>query len=80
MKRNARTAFNRLTKLGFVCYDPVKDRASWGNGFFDISAEEGNPDADYWMNPDMDRLSELLEPHGLHPEWVNPGVITVYEA
>ena len=80
MKRNARSAFNALKKAGFRPYDPVKDRPSWANAHFDLSAEEGDPRLDYWENPCMEEVQESLGKHELYGEWINPGIVGVYSA
>ena len=80
MKRFALNAYNKLTRAGIKCYHPVNDRPSWANGHFDISAEEGDVRADYWLNPAMEEIQEILAPYGLFAEWVNPGVIAVHNA
>ena len=86
----AQTAFNELTAIKA----PVNHLGQgWGGrALFSISAE-CNLDpkygdqiwADYWeapagyafgVNPAID---EILNKHGLSCEWVNPGVLDVYE-
>ena len=79
MKRHARNAFRTLTAAGFKCYDPVKDRPSWANAHFDISGEEGDPRIDYWERPWCDELQEMLDNYNLYAEWINPGLLGVYD-
>ena len=94
MKRNARTAYNALKKIGA----PVRE--GWGgNEHFSISAEsnfckEYNNEywAEYYVMTDggfqeiMDgfgvnkKITAILEKHGLYAEWYNPGVLSVYDA
>jgi len=85
MKRNMRTAYNRLKKLGCPVYIHVDDN----DKRFSIDSEA--PDAylwaDYWAsgrrwgfettNPKID---EILRPLGLFAEWCNPGRLAVFEA
>lgn len=79
MRRHARSCFNALTKAGFKCYDPVKHRPSWGDGHFDISAEECDPRIDYYINPCMEEVQEICKRFGCYAEWCNSGVVTVYD-
>lgn len=77
MKRNARTAFNQLKKLG--C--PVKEWHGDDRGYFWIDAEENRGDwLDYWSNySGSDLLNEILNNNGLYWEWHNPGYGCVYD-
>lgn len=81
-----RTAYKTLKEMGVPVIDP--DRG-WG-GYFAISAESGEdaPDgeswADYWQ-PSLGEfgvhqlLVDTLTDYGLYAEWVNPGVLGVYD-
>lgn len=83
MKRNFRTAFNRLTKLGV----PVRETND-GESFW-ISAEEGGshlwcdyydgyriPDWEFGVNP---KITKTLRDLGLFAEWQNPAQLNVWE-
>ena len=80
MKREYRTAFNKLRKIGV----PVKD---YGEDDFVISAEENYETvwADYYAenNSSLDdfgvnhRINDILNDHGLYAEWENGGVLGV---
>lgn len=83
-KRVFGKAFRDLEKRGVPVYKHVDDR-----GNFSISAED--EDSDLWVNyyasgvPGWDcgvsdRLTKVLDSHGLYAEWVNPGRLAVYEA
>jgi hypothetical protein len=87
MKRNARIAFNALTKIGA----PVREAH---DGHFMISGESGTdapdglPWADYyaedynevWSEFGVNKiLIEILKKHGLFAEWYNPGYLNVYD-
>ena len=89
MKRNARTAYNELEKMGVRVGE-----WDWG-GYFNISGEDGGTDpdglpwADYYAEDYMDVWSEfgvnklvieVLAKHGLYAEWYNAGVLCVYDA
>ena len=82
MKRNFRTAFNRLKKLGV----PVCERDDM-EGRFQISAEdpesykwcnyyESPPSWIFGVNP---QLEGNLGKCGLFSEWINPGELGVYK-
>jgi hypothetical protein len=96
MKKNARSAFNALKKIGA----PVYEGGDWGGEYFIVSAEE-NYDcvwADYWCenhvevggrgefkDPLLDDfgvnidINKILDEYGLFGEWINPGVLGVYD-
>ncbi len=74
-------AYNELVKMGVPVYtrDDIKN--------FQISAENENSwewvnyynEMSVWpfgVNP---KLEAVLEKHGLHSEWINPGELGVYE-
>lgn len=84
MKRNFRTAFNRLQKLGV----PVKEYGGEEPNFW-ISAEEGGsylwcdyfdgyriPDWEFGVHP---AITSTLRELGLFAEWQNPAQLTVWE-
>jgi len=88
MKTNAKKAFEALKKLGA----PVYEGRDWSGEYFILSAEEwGNGEviwADYWdgmnipgwlfgVNP---KVTKVLDKFGLVAEWINPGVLGVYDA
>jgi len=87
MKRNYRTAFNALQKMG--C--PVIEGGDNGEDTFRISAEDNYPEmwADYYMMTDgngtgfmmgvSNKINDVLDTNGLFAEWINPGVIGVVE-
>lgn len=82
MKRNFRTAFNRLKKLGV----PVYERDDM-EGRFQISAED--PESHKWCNYYEGPASWIfgvnpqvegnLGKCGLFSEWINPGELGVYK-
>lgn len=87
MQRNYRTAYNALKKLGA----PVILGGYDGEDTFRISAED-NSDyvwADYYQMTDgdgtgyemgvSDRINNILSASGLFAEWINPGVLGVWE-
>lgn len=79
MKKQFRLAFNALKKIGA----PVCEDDWYGNtDNFRISAE-CNDDAwwaDYWAGCYIDpRIEAILKKYGLYAEWVNAGVLNVYE-
>lgn len=91
MKRHAKKAYTAIAKLdgGFVI-----DRQENGNHFI-LSAEDydkdGLPAADYYQeylrqvgdeNPWGIRtdINAILEANGLYAEWINPGMLGVYDA
>ena len=89
MKRNYRTAFNALQKIG--C--PVLEGDDYGNmDKFRISAENNDQEcwADYYQMTDGDdtgfmmgvnnKINDILDANGLFAEWCNPGVLAVCEA
>ena len=86
MKRNARAAFNALKKIGAPVIDTGGD---WGGEYFAVSGEEnyGETWADYYREfGDTDdfgvslKVNKILDKYGLFAEWINPGVIGVYDA
>jgi hypothetical protein len=86
MKREFRTAFNRLKKLGVPVYEHHDDR---GNFSIDLEApsEPGITWANYydgWAIPEWDfginpQINEVLHPLGLHAEWINPGRLGIFD-
>jgi len=82
MKRNYRTAFNALKKMGVPVFIHRDDEKR-----FDISAEEINSSdwVSYWELPKgwdcgvHPKIEEVLSKLGLHAEWMNPGHLRVYE-
>ena len=86
MKKNARSAFNALKKFGA----PVGEGGDWGGEYFIVSGES-NVDcvwADYWCefkDPLLDDfgvnidINKILDEYGLFGEWINPGVLGVYD-
>lgn len=82
MKRNARSAFNALKKLGV----PVFERTDLMH--FGISAEheESYKFLDYYGEfrggyPYIaDEVTEILDKFNLYAEWENPGAVGVYDA
>lgn len=74
-------AMKAITKLGFHPFD-----APTMNAVVCVSAEHGDIAADYygeftgyypWINP---KLESFAKKHGCYWEWVNPGLIALYEA
>ena len=86
MKRNFRNAYKTLKSLGAPVYEGGWD----GEDTFRISGEDNYNDvcwADYYeeftpstwefgVNPIITRV---LDKYKLYCEWVNPGVLNVYE-
>jgi len=87
MKRNARSAFKALKKLGA----PVHE-SDWGyNEYFIISGENNYLEiwADYYNEYNLGstddfgvskKINKILDKFGLYGEWINPGVLGVYDA
>ena len=86
MKRNYRTAFDALRKMGA----PVIRGGDNGEDTFRISAESNYDTvwADYYNEfcnePAYQfgvkrEINEVLEANGLFAEWINPGVLAVEE-
>ena len=90
MKRNARTAYDKLKALGVPMY--IHDGESY---HFLISAEENYDTvwADYYAMTDgvmyyddlddfgvNEKINEILDQHGLFCEWQNPGALGVFDA
>lgn len=91
MKRNIRTAFEQLNKIGA----PVIEGGYNGEDSFRISAEDNCQDeletvwADYYQMTDGDgtgfmmgvnnKINDILDANGLFAEWINPGVLAVCE-
>ena len=70
---------------------PVLPGDNWGSrSLLEISAEDhteapdGMPWADYYLGHGQfgvhDQLVNVLHEYGLYAEWVNPGVLAVYNA
>jgi hypothetical protein len=87
MKRHAKTAFDALKKMGAPVIYPDM---GWGEHFA-ISGESNHPEiwADYWKEfggPGLDgfgvslKINAVLEKNGLFAEWINAGVLGVYDA
>jgi len=80
MKREYRTAFNKLRKIGVPVYDH-------GGDDFIISAEENYDTvwADFYCenNVELDdfgvnhKINDILNDHDLYAEWENGGVLGV---
>jgi|TARA_R110001592_G_scaffold341348_2_gene630257 hypothetical protein len=87
MQRNYRTAFNALKKMGA----PVIEGGYDGEDTFRISAEDNVSYtwADYYQMTDGDgtgymmgvsnKINDVLDASGLFAEWINPGVLGVWE-
>ena len=84
MKRNYRTAFKQLEKIGAPVFENE-------DGMF-ISAEDNHDEiwADYWemgqaacsLLDDFGvnhKINEILEKNGLYAEWQNPGCLYIAE-
>tara|TARA_R110000824_G_scaffold295047_2_gene483438 strand:+ start:500 stop:763 length:264 start_codon:yes stop_codon:yes gene_type:complete len=87
MKKNARSAFNALKKIGA----PVFEGGDWGGEYFIVSGEDNVKEiwADYWQEfggPGLDdfgvslKINKILDKNDLFGEWINPGVLGVYDA
>jgi hypothetical protein len=86
MKKHARKAFTALKKMGA----PVLDGGGGYGGHFRISGESNYPEiwADYWREfggRGLDdfgvslKINAVLEKNGLFAEWINSGVLGVYD-
>ncbi|QGH74780.1 hypothetical protein MAL1_00001 [Bacteriophage DSS3_MAL1] len=84
MKANERKAFNELKAIGA----PVIERPEGdGDGPFVLSAEDNDSRiwADYY-SPEFglfgvaQDVTDILESNGLFAEWINPGMVGVYQA
>ncbi len=87
MKRNLRTAYTALNKIGV----PTIEGGYYGEDSFRISAEDNEHYtwADYYMMTDGDstgymlgvsnRINNILDANGLYAEWINPGCLAVCE-
>jgi hypothetical protein len=82
MKRNERTAFNALKKMGCPVFAPE----GCDYGAFIISAEDNSTDlwADYYQFAYGEfgvkqEVCDLLRKNKLFCEWVNPGMLGVYQ-
>ena len=87
MKRNLRTAYTALNKIGV----PTIEGGYYGEDSFRISAEDNEHYtwADYYMMTDGDstgyimgvsnRINNILDKNGLYAEWINPGCLAVCE-
>ncbi len=83
MKRNFRTAFNRLTKMGVPVRETNDGKSFW------ISAEDSESYkwCDYYdgyLMPDWEfgvsnQITSLLRELGLFAEWQNPAQLSVWE-
>jgi hypothetical protein len=84
MKSNYRKAYNKLKSINA----PVIDGGWNGEDTFRISGENNHDSmvwADYWnqsfgdfgVNPE---ISNILNQYGLFAEWINAGILGVYDA
>lgn len=88
MEKHAQTAYDALKKIGA----PVLPGDNWGPGsHFEISGEDNGTElwADYYneFNPAetddfgvSNKIMEVLTENGLYAEWINAGVLGVYDA
>jgi len=84
MKKHYRKAFNALKKIGA----PVIEGGYNGEDTFRISAEDNTGDktwADYHdqaigLFGVCDEITNILKENKLFAEWINPGVLGVYDA
>ena len=77
--KKSQKAFDELKAMGA----PVL-RNEWG-GYFEVSAESNDTEtwADYYpcfgFDPFINnKITKVLDKHGLHAEWCNPGVVCIY--
>ncbi len=85
MEKNFQKAFNALEKIGCPVIEGGDDPDK-----FVISGEDNYPVvwADYWCEfpgglDDFgvsNRINKILDEYGLSAEWINPGLLGVYEA
>ena len=86
MKRNERTAFNQLKRIGAPAFEGRWDHTEDGfriSGehndeviWADYYAEFCSPEYEFGVNP---MITEILTANGLYAEWCNPGVLNVYD-
>jgi len=86
MKRAYIKAFNALKKLGVPVFEHGDDK-----GNFSISGEEENSEMwvnyyagcgsfDFWGGDNVNpKLTKVLDDYKLYAEWVNPGMLSVYQ-
>lgn len=96
MRRNARTAFNALQKIGAPVLEP-KVGDSYRAEFY-LSGEDNSKEiwADYWEALVLERVNlvtgeiewafgindkvhRVLKANGLFAEWINPGLVGIYQ-
>ena len=85
MKAKYRKAYNVLKVMGVPVFTNA-DNDRLGNFFIDGEARRSDEWADYysgrlnWIFGVNPAVSEVLDQFGLMCEWVNPGLLGVYEA
>ena len=89
MKRAYIKAYNKLKKMGVPVF--VHIDSDIRDGGFSISAEEENSEMwvnyyagcgsfDFWGGDNVNpKLTDVLDKHKLYAEWVNPGMLSVYQ-
>jgi hypothetical protein len=94
MNRNARNAYNALKKIGAPVLSPdlgwgghfaiSGELYGADDGFYE-GAKNLDPDGNYWYDYyesywGSPYINDILEKHGLFAEWINAGVLGVYDA
>jgi len=89
MKRAYVEAYNKLKKMGVPVF--VHIDSDIRDGGFSISGEEENSQMwvnyyagcgsfDFWGGDNVNpKLTDVLDKHKLYAEWVNPGMLSVYQ-
>ena len=83
MKDNFTKAFESLKEIGAPV---IAGGDNGGDDSFRIAGDDNHTKvwADYWQ-PELGRfgvcddITDILDAHGLWAEWVNPGVLQIYE-
>ncbi|NJO58780.1 MAG: hypothetical protein HC836_10660 [Richelia sp. RM2_1_2] len=92
MKRNARVAFNALKKIGAPVFESTdygffgisaEDNVdeTWADFYEAPRLERFTVPGGklVWKSGVSPKITDILEANGLHAEWINPGMLGVYE-
>ena len=94
MNANAKKAYEALIKIGAPALDPSKgwgghfaisgERAGADNIFYEGS-KDLDPDGGEWYDyyelyMGSPHIAKILDEHGLYAEWLNGGVLCVFDA
>ena len=96
MKRNARKAYNALNKIGAPVIERPGNDTSDGYFVISAESNYDEIWADYYDGPRLERvlddgtiewafgvnpkINKILEANGLISEWINPGMLGVWDA